>query len=80
MNIIQEYMYWAFAVTKFDEIFSGYQQYQVSGLNRRFGDNLGYHHQGSDVWHIPDDDDDDDDDDMTEMVPGTSVQSNHSGS
>jgi hypothetical protein len=43
---------WAFAATKLDEIFSGYQPRQVSALNRRFEDHLGH-----------DDDDDDDDGD-----------------
>jgi hypothetical protein len=36
---------WAFAVTKFDEIFWGYQPLQMSVLNRRFEDHLGYHHR-----------------------------------
>jgi len=40
-------------VTKFDDIFSGYQLCQVSVLNWRFKDHLSHHrhhHQGSDPW------------------------------
>jgi len=62
----------AFVVTKFDEIFSGYQPHQVSVLNQCFKDHLGYRDQGSDatcdircdIWcDIRSHDDNDDDDD-----------------
>jgi hypothetical protein len=43
---------WAFAATKFDEVFSGYQPRKVSVWNWHFEDHLGHHHhhyhQGSD--------------------------------
>jgi len=38
-------------VTKFNEVFSGYQLHQVSVRNKCFGDHLSPHHQ------IPDDGD-----------------------
>jgi hypothetical protein len=41
-------------VTKYNEIFSGYQLHEVSALNLCFEDHLSH--------QIPDDDDDDDDD------------------
>jgi len=47
----REHIPWAFAVTKFDGVFSCYQRCQVSVLDRRFEDHLGYHHQGPYVCH-----------------------------
>jgi len=35
--------------TKFDEVFSGYQLFQVSVWNRCFKGHLSPHHQGSDL-------------------------------
>jgi len=40
----------AFAATKFDEVFSGYQRRELSVWNRRFEGHLGPHHEGSDTY------------------------------
>jgi hypothetical protein len=39
----------------YDEVFSGYQQRQVSVLNRHFKDHLSHHHQILDAADSPED-------------------------